>query len=137
VKIKYLNGRPAIKDPTLIAIVSDSSLNYDNEAIGEDIWGDLDTLAEEEYDSPVSCIWPACLLAGFNFISEDILSTMSRTPINAIASTKAELEKLIIDLTRLDFLFVYRNDMFEEINPEDVHKLPTSYLIEFIEYESS
>ena len=137
--IQYIGEKPEPDDPITIAIIAKISLDYDNEAIGDDIWGEPDDVDDDEvYDSLVSCIWPACTELEFSFITENMLSKITRLPINDIAKTARQLDQLIADIELLDHVFLcHSEDTFEEISVEKVRDFSSEYTIEFIEYETT
>lgn len=136
--IKFLKSTPSPKDPTTVAIISPAEAEYDEEAIGDEIWGTPDGVEDgEEYDSPFGCMWPACELVEFDFIPSDVIERIEIIDLQEILNS-ISLENLIEDLKKLDFIFIFENGDFVEVNPMQINSISLEgFSIQFMEYVSN
>mgnify|MGYP003983344571 CR=1 FL=1 len=136
--IVYLSDKPKPEDPTTVAYIAPNDIIYNNELVGDDIWGELDDDAEEEeYLSLVGCLWPACANVDFKYVKEEMLEELSKLSMERILK-KISIDNFIADLTLLDHVFIVQEtELFKEIKPEDVKNYMKEHTIEFVEYEGN
>ena len=113
-KVSFLKGG-CLEEMIVFAVMYKTGIKYDPETIGEEIY----------QDDKFGMIDPPCRLCGFEYITDEIVDETYGVFSLKNIKDKFEIDKFMLDLNKLDYLFVYEDDnnMFQEVGHKNFIKL--------------